>query len=110
VTPSIRVLLSQIATFEQQHRAGITPSWFALAEFFAAAREVQAEVDALDRGLTPPPAAPRVGRTTSMDGFALEGVDDAVSVRVDVPIGRVARALLVALGRADGDPARVIGA
>jgi hypothetical protein len=104
MTPSVRILLSQIATFEMQHRAGITPSCGALCEFFETAKEARRELDAVDRGLVPP--------ASRVPPLELERLDsaDAIRCQVDVPVGRVARALLVALGRKDGDLVTVIGA
>jgi hypothetical protein len=109
MTTSIRILLAQIATFEQQHRAGLNPGCGALSEFFDTAKQAREDVAAFDHGLTPPSAPSQPTSFVPRAPLAFEPVDEAIQVRVDVPVGRVARALLVALGRKDGDPVTVIG-
>jgi hypothetical protein len=109
---SMRILLSQIATFEMQHRAGLNPSCGALSEFFETAREARRELDAVTAGLVPPPApAAPLSAARHGDELLLEplGAEEAIRLYADVPVGRVARALLVALGRKDGDPVTMIG-
>lgn len=71
ITASIRILLAQIATFEQQHRAGLNPPCSALAEFFETAREARLDVEAIDRGLWP---------------GALQGVRQADAVPAPAPV------------------------
>jgi hypothetical protein len=61
MTNSIRRLLAQIATFEAQSKAGLTPLPGELIEFFETAREARRDVRALDSGMLPPEQkAPRV--------------------------------------------------
>lgn len=99
MTSNVRILLAQIAVFEQQHRAGLNPPVTALTEFFDQARLVRLDIDALDRGLVADPAP-----AFSRRGALLErvGVDDdtAVVLRASVPIATVARLVLDELQRA----------
>ncbi len=94
---NIRSLLAQIATFEQQHRAGLTPPCSALAEFFETARAARQDVEAIDSGLTSPGAA----RVPSARPVALERFDGpAVELTARVPVAVMARAVLEQLGAA----------
>lgn len=54
MTTNIRALLTQIARFEKQQLAGVTPPVADLTEFFETARQARLEVAALDAGLRPP--------------------------------------------------------
>lgn len=54
MTGNIRILLAQIATFEAQHKAGLTPPVTALAEFFDTARLAKLDVESFDRGMVQP--------------------------------------------------------
>lgn len=117
MTSNIRILLAQIATFEQQHKAGLNPPCSALAEFFETARLARLDVDAVDRGFVD---APRPLRTvgigeTMRDAVAslkaappspasrvavdrIEG--QAVQLVARVPLALMARAVLEELGAA----------
>lgn len=91
MTSTIRLLLAQIARFEKQHKAGLTPSCTALAEFFDTAREARHELDALERGVQPPPPS-------ASSGLMLERVE-GVPLRMTLEFAPTARAVLEALPR-----------
>lgn len=92
MTNSMRILLAQIATFEAQHKAGITPPCSALAEFFDTARLARLDVDAFDRGLALPDEAPLAPPRAPL---TFDRVDEGVvELRATVPLAPMARAVL----------------
>jgi hypothetical protein len=99
MTSNIRILLAQIATFEQQHRAGLNPGCSALAEFFETARLARMDVDAVDRGFEPPGAPVKAvlpaGMPPRPTSAAVERlIDQVVELTARVPLPVMARAVL----------------
>lgn len=98
MTDSIRRLLAQIATFEAQSKAGLTPLPGELIEFFETAREARRDVRALESGMLPPEQkAPRVSPAVFIP-------IDTIGTR---PLGRVAALMLDELHRATKTPSGV---
>lgn len=94
-TTSLRALLAQIATFEQQQRAGINPGPAALAEFFDTARDARLELDAVDRAGDARQAAPAARPAMAN----LERLEGDFTIRVSAPLARVAVGVLNELQR-----------
>jgi hypothetical protein len=95
MTANVRALLAQIATFEAQNKAGLTPLPGELIEFFETARQARLDVRAFDNGMPLPGERPTLEQLAS----ALERVNgDVVELTARVPIGVMARAVLDKLG------------
>lgn len=93
MTNSIRRLLTQVATFEAQSKAGLTPLPGEMIEFFETAREARLDVRAFDTGMPPAPRAPQLSTP-------VERIGDSVELRASVPLSRVARLVLDGLPQA----------
>jgi hypothetical protein len=100
MTTSIRRLLDQIATFEAQNKAGLTPLPGELVDFFQTAREARIDVRVFDTGMTPPPQTEQVPPAAPLAFERVEG--DSIELRASVPIPVVARAVLDAMGSREG--------
>ena len=107
MTGNLTILLAQIDVLRAQHKAGIVPPFGALDDLFDYAGLVKLDLASLAGVFDPATAGPAAAPAATP--LRLDALDESIAVHVDVPIGRVARALLVALGRADADPVTLIG-
>lgn len=97
MTGNIRILLAQIATFEAQHKAGLTPPVTALAEFFDTARLAKLDVETFDRGVALPNERPAPPVTTPAP-TPLERYDDEMVQFVSrMPLALLTRAVTAKL-------------
>lgn len=104
MTQNIRSLLAQIAIFEAQNKAGITPLPGELVEFFETAKLARLDVRAHDTGM----AFPGQVHTVSPP-LALERLDGrSVEVFARVPLPLIARAVLDELGAQDAGAKRIV--
>ncbi len=94
MTKNIRALLAQIATFEAQSKAGLTPLPVEMVEFFETARLARLDVRAADTGMVPD-AAPAPTRAP----LALERLEGVLELTARVPLPVMARAVLDELDR-----------
>jgi hypothetical protein len=108
MTSSIRALLAQIATFEAQSKAGLTPLPGEMIEFFETARIARVDVRAFDTGLVPPSEDQAMPPRAPVAFEQLEG--GVVELTARVPLPSMARAVLDELGRHAIGKRIVIGA
>jgi hypothetical protein len=95
MTKNIRALLAQIATFEAQSKAGLTPLPVEMVEFFETARLARLDVRAADTGMVPDAQVPPARDTVTLE--RLDGQVLELTARVPLPV--MARAVLDELDR-----------
>ncbi len=102
----IRMLVASIDLLRTQHRAGHTPPFGQVEEMFDIAAQVRDELPALETRLAVPP--PSSSSTTRDARLQLESLDGVVKLSLDVPLSRIARAVMAEMHRVDaGTVARV---